>query len=77
MNSEIWFDLCVGTVRVSEEGRYLYKPSFSRLSQISTLDVKDVAKYRELLHKQLDQAIDHISEIQKLGAAIRSLDGKE
>lgn len=65
MNDDIWFDLCLGNVDVDDEGGHHYKQTFSRLSQLSASNITSIAKYREMLHKLLDKAIDHIESAQQ------------
>ncbi len=65
MPDDIWFDLCVGDIEVDEDGAHYYKAKFTRLSQISAGDITSIAKYREMLHKQLDNAIDYIEANQR------------
>jgi len=59
-NDSIWFDLCLGDVRVDDAGGYTFDKSFSRLSQLTSSDITSVEKYRTKLHELLDKAIDHI-----------------
>lgn len=62
----IWFDLYIGNIEVDEEGNNSRKVAFSRFSQISASDITSIAKYREMLHNQLDKAIDYIEKQQEL-----------
>ena len=64
-NNDIWFDLCLGNVSVDEEGGHYYRPTFSRLSLISTRNITSITLYRDVLHELLDKAIDYIEENQK------------
>jgi len=64
MNDDIWFDLCLGNVEVDDNGTHRYKAEFTRLSQLSASNIVSIAKYRDMLHKLLDKAIDHIESAQ-------------
>ena len=62
---DIWFNLCVGNITVDDDGTHHYDAKYMRLSQLSALDIKSLNKYRDMLHRLLDKAIDHIDELQK------------
>ena len=64
MNNDIWFDLCLGNVEADDDGAYRFKAEFTRLSQLSASNIVSIAKYRDMLHKLLDNAIDHIESVQ-------------
>lgn len=73
-NDDIWFDLCLGSIEVDDDGAHRFKPVFTRLSQLSANNITSIAKYREYLHRLLDKAIDYIESSQQKHANTFSSD---
>jgi hypothetical protein len=58
--TDIWFDLHVGEVTCSDDGVRKYLSTNCSKQQLTALDIKTVAQYRDELHRRLDAAIDMI-----------------
>jgi hypothetical protein len=66
MNTNIWFDLHVGNIRVDDDGRHHYLPEYIYPVQLTTTkDIVNVAEYRDELHRMLDGAIERIEFMQQ------------